>query len=295
MTSHIGLVVNPTAGHNRGARLGIEVAARLRGAGHQVSDLSDETALAARDRALGAMAQGIDVLVVVGGDGMAHLGVNLVAGTDTPLAVVAAGTGNDFARSLGLPMHDPIAAADLVTTGRVRTIDAVRHRDPHGAVRWYGGILGAGFDSLVNERANAWSWPRGRMRYNLAVARELPLFKPIPYTITVDGERKETRAMLVAVGNTQSYGGGMMVTPDAVVDDGLLDVLVVHEISIPEFLRVFPRVFNGSHLGHPAVEVVRGRAVTLQAEGIVAYADGERFAPLPVTVEAVPGALHVLA
>ncbi len=295
MTSRIGLVVNPTAGRNRGARIGAEVAARLRGAGHHVLDLSDRTAAAARVRALGALAEGIDVLVVVGGDGMAHFGVNLVAGTDVPLALVAAGTGNDLARGLGLPLHDPVAAADLITTGTVRVIDAARSVDEHGDPRWFVGVLGAGFDSLVNERANGWTWPRGRMRYNLAIARELPLFRPIPYTVTVDGVAQRTRAMLVAVGNGASYGGGMRVTPDAQLDDGLLDVLVVHEISIPQFLRVFPRVFSGSHLGHPAVQILRGRVVRLEAEGIVAYADGERFAPLPLTVEVVPDALRVLA
>jgi diacylglycerol kinase (ATP) len=274
--------------------LGREVAHRLRAAGHEVLDLSDETYAAARDRALGAIAQGMDVLAVVGGDGMVHLGVNLAAETKTPLAVIAAGTGNDVARGLGLPVHDPVRAADLVTTGVPRSIDAVRHVDVHGVHRWYAGVLGAGFDSLVNERANTWPWPKGQMRYNLAILRELPLFHAIPYAVTVDGVRHETRAMLVVVANGQSYGGGMRIAPDARFDDGLADVVVLHEISTLEFLKVFPKVFSGRHLGHPAVEVLRGREVRLDADGIVAYADGERFAPLPLTLETVPGALTVL-
>jgi diacylglycerol kinase (ATP) len=291
----VGLVVNPTSGKNRGMSLGLEVAHRLRAAGHEVLDLSDETYAAARDRALGAIAQGLDVLAVVGGDGMVHLGVNLAAETRTPLAVIAAGTGNDVARGLGLPVHDPVRAADLVTTGVPRSIDAVRYVDEHGVRRWYAGVLGAGFDSLVNERANTWPWPKGQMRYNLAILRELPLFRAIPYAITVDGVRQETRAMLVVVANGPSYGGGMRVAPDARFDDGLADVVILHEISTLEFLKVFPKVFSGRHLGHPAVEVLRGRQVTLEAEGIVAYADGERFAPLPLTLETVPGAVTVLA
>ena len=290
----VGLVVNPTSGKNRGMSLGLEVAHRLRAAGHEVLDLSDETYAAARDRALGAIAQGLDVLAVVGGDGMVHLGVNLAAETKTPLAIIAAGTGNDVARGLGLPVHDPVRAADLVTTGVPRSIDAVRHVDVHGVHRWYAGVLGAGFDSLVNERANTWPWPKGQMRYNLAIVRELPLFHAIPYAITVDGVRQETRAMLVVVANGPSYGGGMRVAPDARFDDGLADVVILHEISTLEFLKVFPKVFSGRHLGHPAVEVLRGRQVTLEADGIVAYADGERFAPLPLTLETVPGALTVL-
>ena len=294
MSKRIGLVVNPTSGKNRGMSLGLEVAHRLRAAGHEVLDLSDESYAAARDRALGAIAQGIDVLAVVGGDGLAHHGIDLVAGTSVPLALVAAGTGNDIARALGLPLHDPVHAADLVTTGVPRTIDAVRHLDEHGSAHWFGGVLGAGFDSVVNERANTWPWPKGQMRYNLAILRELPLFRAIPYVVTVDGVRHETQAMLVAVGNGPSYGGGMRVLPDAQVDDGLLDVLVLHEVSTVEFLKVFPKVFRGAHVGHPAVEVLRGREVTLEAPGIVAYADGERFGRLPLTVEVVPGALTVL-
>ena len=291
----VGLVVNPTAGKNRGMALGLEVAQRMRAAGHEVLDLSDETYAAARDRALGAIAQGLDVLAVVGGDGMVHLGVELAAETKTTLAIIAAGTGNDVARGLGLPVHDPVHAADLVTTGLPRTIDAVRHVDAHGIRHWYVGVLGAGFDSLVNERANTWPWPKGQMRYNLAILRELPLFRAIPYVVTIDGVCHETKAMLVVVGNGPSYGGGMHVLPDAQFDDGLLDVLLLHEISTMEFLKVFPKVFKGAHVGHPAVEIIRGRSVTLEATGIVAYADGERFAPLPLTVEVVPGAVTVLA
>jgi diacylglycerol kinase (ATP) len=289
------LVVNPTSGKNRGMTLGLEVAHRLRAAGHEVLDLSDETYAAARDRALGAIAQGLDVLAVVGGDGMVHLGVNLVAQTPVTLAVIGAGTGNDVARGLGLPVHDPVRAADVVTSGVPRIIDAVRHLDAHGASHWYAGVLGAGFDSVVNERANTWPWPKGQMRYNLAILRELPLFRPIPYVVTVDGVRHETRAMLVVVANGPSYGGGMRVAPNAEFDDGLADVVILHEIGTLEFLKVFPTVFKGTHINHPAVEVLRGRNITLEAKGIVAYADGERFAPLPLTLEMVPGAITVLA
>ncbi len=295
MGKRIGLVVNPTSGKNRGMALGLEVANRMRAAGHEVLDLSDESYAAARDRAIGAIAQGIDVLAVVGGDGMVHLGVELAAETKTTLAVIAAGTGNDISRGLGLPVHDPVRAADLVTTGVARTIDAVRHVDAHGGRHWYAGVLGAGFDSLVNERANTWPWPKGQMRYNLAILRELPLFRAIPYVVTVDGVRHETRAMLVVVANGPSYGGGMQVAPDAEFDDGLVDVMILHEISTLEFLKVFPKVFKGAHVTHPAVQMLRGRVVTLEAEGIVAYADGERFARLPLTVEVVPGAITVLA
>ena len=294
MSKRIGLIVNPTSDKGRGAALGVEVAARLEGQGHEVVDLSDETAAGARDRALAGIASGLDVLAVTGGDGTVNLGVNLCAGTETVLAIVAAGTGNDIARALDLPIHDALGAASVISAGRIRTIDAGRHTDALGVSHWFAGVLAAGFDSVVNERANTWGWPKGRMRYNLAIARELPVFKPIPYVIEVDGVRHSTQAMLVAVGNGPSYGGGMRVCPDASFDDALFDILVLHQISKIDFLRVFPKVFSGTHIGHPAVEILRGRQVRLEAAGIVSYADGERLAMLPMTCQNIPQALNVL-
>ena len=132
-------------------------------------------------------------------------------------------------------------------------------------------------------------WPRGQMRYNLAILRELPVFRPIPYAVELDGRRIETRAMLVAVANTTSFGGGMRVCPDADVADGLFDVMIVHALSIPAFLRVFPKVYSGTHTTHPAVEIHRARRVRLEASGIHSQADGETFADLPIDAEVVPG------
>jgi diacylglycerol kinase (ATP) len=286
--------VNPTSGAGRGRRLGTEVSARLRAGGCELVDVSSESAAEALDRARSAVACGLDALVVVGGDGMVNVGVNAVAGTDVPLGVVAAGTGNDVATTLGLPVRDAAAAASVVQAGHVRRIDAVRGTSATGVPRWFVGVLCGGFDAVVNERANGWSWPRGRMRYNLAIARELPVFRPLPYEIELDGETWRTDAVLVAVGNGTSYGGGMRITPDASYDDGLLDVLVAGPLSVPALLRVFPRVFDGTHTAHPAVTVRRARRVRLSTPGVVAYADGERFGELPVEVEVVPGALGVL-
>ena len=290
----IGLVVNPTSGKGSGRVLGGQTRALLRSAGHQVVNLSGESAAEALERCHGAVASGLDTLVVVGGDGMVHLGANAVAGTTTALAVVPAGTGNDNARSLGLPVLDARAAAAIIDTGHRRAIDAAREVRPGEPDRWFVGVLCGGFDAVVNERANRWTWPRGRMRYNLAIARELPVFRPLPYQLELDGEVWATEAMLVAVGNGPAYGGGMKITPDASYDDGLLDVLVVGRLSVPRLLAVFPKVFSGKHVTHPAVTIKRARRVRLSTPGVVAYADGERFGPLPVEVEVVPGALEVL-
>lgn len=246
-----------------------------------------------------ALDGGLDAFVVVGGDGMVNLGVNLTAGTGVPLGIIAAGTGNDIARALELPVWDPSAGADTVLAGLSAAspcrIDGVRCLDADQAVHWFAGVLGAGFDALVNERANGWSWPRGPMRYNLAIARELPVFRPRTYRLELDGELWCTEAMLVAIANGPSYGGGMRVCPDARMDDGLLDVLVVEPISRREFVRIFPRVYAGTHVLHPRVVIRRARQVQVRAEGIVGYADGERMAPLPLSCEAVPHALTLLA
>ena len=293
----LGVMVNPTSGKNTGARIGMEALTLLRAAGADVVDLSALDAAGVLERGRRAVTEDqLDALVVAGGDGMVHLGANICAGTGVPLGIVAAGTGNDIARELGLPVRDAAAAVERILAGRTRAIDAVRlDEEGTGPSRWFVGVLAAGFDAVVNERANGWTWPKGQMRYNLAILRELPIFRPIPYVLTLDGERVETEAMLVAVGNGPAYGGGMRVCPDAAFDDGLLDVLILKRIAIPEFLRVFPRVFKGTHVSHPAVEIRRARRVRLEARGIVSYADGERFAPLPIDLEVVPGALTVLA
>ncbi len=291
----VGLVINPTAGKNTGARIGREAATLLAAAGHAVVDHSAMDGAHALERARAAIRdKDIDVVVVAGGDGMVHLGVNLVAGTDVPLGIIAAGTGNDNARELGLPVRDAAKAVERITRGATRRIDAIRLVTHRGEQRWFVGVLAAGFDAVVNERANGWRWPKGQMRYNLAIARELGVFKPIPYVVEIDGVRHETKAMLVAVANGPAYGGGMRVVPSAAYDDGMLDVLILHEVSIPTLLRVFPKVFKGAHVDHPAVEILRGRRVRLEATGIVSYADGERFEPLPIDCEVVPGAVTVL-
>lgn len=295
MTLRIGMVINPTSGKNTGGRIGTEAATLLRARGHEIVDLSGMDADSAKGRAREALAQGrIDRLVVSGGDGMVHLGLNLCAQTDVPLGIIAAGTGNDIARELGLPVRNAIEAVERIERGTARRVDLARSVIGDGSTIWFGGVLAAGFDAVVNERANGWRWPKGQMRYTLAILRELPVFRAIPYVLTLDGERIETEAMLVAVGNGPAYGGGMKVVPGAKFDDGLLDVLVLSRISTPEFLRVFPKVFSGAHIDHPAVTIHRAHRVHLEATGIVGYADGERFAPLPLSCEVVPGALNVL-
>lgn len=291
----VGLVVNPTAGGRRAARVGHVVAAELRDRGTPFVDLSGTSGEQAVDQIRSAVqVEAVDTVVVVGGDGMVNLAVNALAESGVPLLVVPAGTGNDTAAALGVPAGDPLGALGLLHTGATHTVDAARVSGPGGAETWFVGVLAGGFDAIVNERANAMAWPRGSAKYSLAAMRELPVFRPIPYRITIDGTAYDGGAMLVAVANSTSYGGGMKVVPSAVLDDGLLDVLILGPLSMTTFVRVFPRVFAGTHVTHPAVRIVRGRRVELEAAGIVAYADGERVGPLPRTVSVAPGALRMV-
>ncbi|MER5733326.1 diacylglycerol kinase [Streptomyces sp. NPDC002138] len=295
MSAEITLFVNPTAGRGRGAHAAQPAASALREAGFSVRTVVGSDAADALVRLRAAVREGTGAVIAVGGDGMVSLALQAVAGTLVPLGVVAVGTGNDFARALGLPVREPAAAgrlaARVLKEGRFREIDLGRVDG-----RWYGTVLCSGFDSRVNDRGNRMRWPVGRFKYDLAMIAELAAFRPFPYRITLDdGPVIETEATLVAVGNGCSYGGGMRICPDARPDDGLFDVTVVGDCSRATLLKVFPRVYKGTHTGHPKVTVYRAAKVTLESAGITAYADGEPVGPLPVTARCVPAAVRLLS
>ncbi|MFI6601033.1 diacylglycerol/lipid kinase family protein [Nonomuraea sp. NPDC050536] len=295
MAPQIALLVNPAARGGRSLRLLEPVVRRLRTGGAEVSVLAGLSAADALEQACTAVAERPDALVAFGGDGLVHLAVQAVAGTDVPLGVIPAGTGNDIAAALGIPHKDPMAAARTVLRMKSRVIDVARIRAGE-ADELFAGVVCCGFDSRVNERANRLTWPPGMGKYLVATVQELTSFRPIPFRITLDDDEViEKEAMLVAVGNTRSYGAGMRVCPDARPDDGLLDVMILSAVGKGEFLRVFPSVYRGAHVVHPAVSQRRVRSVRLEAPDVVVYADGERIGPVPVTCEVRPGALRVLA
>ena len=290
MAREIALLTNPTSGKGKGAAARAAALPRLRAAGFEVRDLQGADAAEALDLARSAVADGVWALVVVGGDGMVHLGAQAAAESDTHLGMVPAGTGNDVARYLDLPRRDPASAADRIIASTPRRIDLARSGD-----RYFVTVLAAGFDAIVNERANRMTWPKGQMRYNLATLAELRTFEPIPYVLDLDGSELRLDAMLVAVGNGPSFGGGLRITEGALLDDGLLDVVVIKPMSKVSLVRTYPKLFKGTHTTHPQYERHRVRQVTVASPGITAYADGERFGALPLTVECAPGALSVLA
>jgi diacylglycerol kinase (ATP) len=279
------IAINPHSGNGRGSEVAAEVIRYL-----SLHDISYRSIAAASAQELttaltreieGKSYQG---LIAVGGDGLAHLVMQICVPRHLPFAIIPAGTGNDFVRTLGWSLDDIEPLLERVTTSEPTPIDL-------GNVdsEWFGAILSTGFDSIVNERANRLKWPSGPQRYNVAIALELPRFKPATYEITCDGESFTTEAMLVAVGNGKSYGGGMNICPQAQVNDGLFDLIILEPVSKVEFLKVFPRVYSGSHITHPKIRSMRAKKVTINAKA-VAYADGERIGPAPVSAECVKDA-----
>jgi diacylglycerol kinase (ATP) len=287
---HFAIVVNPTSGKRHGEAISARAVERLGNAGHTTLVVQGADAPSARDQLKLAIDGGLDGVLVVGGDGALHGVLDHLADSDLVFGLIPAGTGNDTARSLGIPVKDVNAAIDLIIAGNVRTIDLARADEAYVAT-----VVASGFDSKVNERANEMTWPRGNMRYNIAMVAELREFEPLPFTLVLDGKTIEREAMLVAVGNGPSFGGGLRICEGAKLDDGLLDVVVINPVSKPKLLRVFPKLYKGTHVTLPEFERHLVREVTLTSPGIVAYGDGERLGPLPMTTRICPGALRVFA
>jgi diacylglycerol kinase (ATP) len=257
------------------------------------SSAEESARVASQARDAGARA-----VVACGGDGTVHAVLQSMVGAEVPMAVLAGGSGDDVAAGLGYATGgDAEVVAALVATivgGRTRQVDIARATAADGVSHAFLGVMSTGFDSSVNERANRMPRLAGQ-RYNVAMLRELASFRPLDYEVLVDGRPVTGPGMLVSVGNGPRFGGGMLVCPDARPDDGLLDVTWLGAIPTASFLRLFPRVYRGTHVAHPAVTTYRAQALTIHAEGQVAYADGERIGPLPVQVTVEPGALRVLA
>lgn len=326
--SRLGVLINPTAGHGRADGGGRDTLALLGRSGHEVIDLSAPTPAEALARGRDSLWE-LDALVVVGGDGMVHLGVNVVAGTTVPLGIVPFGSGNDLARTLGLAEHDSRqAVADLLAALETapRVVDAIATRvhvpgvedadaggssagsttvtatdeaDDPTAVEWTACVLSAGIDAAVNHRANQYRWPRGGGRYVRGTLAELGVFQPYGYRLTIDGLVREQEASLVALANAPSFGGGMRIAPAAAMDDGWLDLVIGHAMSRAQLMRLFPRLYRGTHVRSAKVEILRAREVVLEPllgrrRPPPVYADGELLGRLPLRARLRPGALRLL-
>lgn len=302
----VTLVVNPTSGRGRAGRLLPRVCADLLTAFpdlhlrvHRTTSFAE-----ARLRCIQAVDAArpagpdhpADSLVVMGGDGMAHLGVNACAGTDVPLGVIPAGTGNDFCRGAGLPTT--IARAlEAVGAGRTRRMDVAKVT---GALvggaqeRFVGSVVSTGYDARVTRRANAIPSRLGGLGYGWAAIAELSTFEPLRYRLTLDGREEDLHAMLVAVGNAGVFGGGMRICPEARVDDGRLDVTIIHPVSRATLLRLLPTTYTGGFVKDPAVELRTASEVRIDGDGLFGMADGEDLGAVPLNVRCLPGSLLVL-
>jgi len=287
------VVANPAAGHGKAGRLIGKVTTalhRLR-VPHEirVSESGPDLERLARAAAEG----GARIVAALGGDGTASLAANGILGTGAALAALPAGTGDDFAKAIGAAKLD--TAVQLLANPKIVDLDVIEVTT--GAdKRSFVNIAGAGFDSEVNETANGMTVKLGATgTYLAALLKTLSRYSPVAFTIQVDDERMELDAMLVEVGSGRWTGGGMKVLPNAIMNDGLLDVCIVDALSKPAFLRAFPRVFLGSHTTHPNVRMRTGIRVQVEADRrVLVYADGELVGSLPAIFEVRPAALPVV-
>lgn len=293
--SRVTVLTNPMSGHGNAPHAAERAMARFQELGIDANQIVGRDAAHARELVAQAVEGKPDALVVVGGDGVISLALQELAEGDVPLGIVPAGTGNDHAREYGLPTGDPEAAVDVIVAGNAKTVDLGRITRKDGEISWFGTVAATGFDSLVSDRVNRMSWPHGRMRYNLAMVAELSQLRLLPFRLVLDGEREiVTDLTLVAFGNTRSYGGGMLICPNADHSDGLLDLTMVHSASRMKLIRLFPTVFKGTHVDLDEVRTDRARTILVDSPGINAYADGDYVCPLPAEISAVPGALKLL-
>ncbi len=285
----LSLIVNPHAGAGRAGRALPTVCAALERLGleHAVERTRDIEH--ARELALAAAAAG-EMAVAFGGDGLVGAVAGALRNSGGVLGVLPGGRGNDFARVLRIPL-EPVAACQVLATGTVRALDLGQVGE-----QTFIGIASCGFDSEANRIANETRLVRGNLVYAYGALRALMGWRPARFEVRLDGgETRTIRGYTVAAANSKAYGGGMMLAPDASLEDGLLDVVIVGEVPKLRFLRLLPTVFKGEHVRQPNVEVLRAREIEVSADRpFTMYADGDPIGQLPVHVRALQGAVQVM-
>ena len=294
MSAHIAVLTNPSAGKGRAAHASEVAIERLRAAGADVRAYAGASAEETARLAALAVDEAPTALVVIGGDGTLSGILAVATAAAVPIVFVAAGTGNDFSRALDLPRDDAGEAAMLALNGRPRVVDVGEVRSG-GTTRLFLTIAALGFDAKVTDRTDRLRWPRGRMRYYLALLIELVRLSPMAFRLSIDGEpERDAPGTLIAVGNTASYGGGMPICVGAEPDDGMLDIVLVRTLGRLRLLSVFPKLLRGSHLTLPEVTHRRAGSVHVSAPDLVVYADGERIATGECTIAVRAAALTVM-
>ena len=288
MTRRFALLVNPVSAGGRPLRVLPDVLAELERAGAEHRVVETRSLEHALEEA-SVVAEAGEAVMTLGGDGLVGPVAGVLRGAEAPLAVIPAGRGNDFARMLGLP-EEPAAAARATIEGVERRVDV-----PAVDGKPFVGIASLGFDSDANRIANQARLVRGNLVYLYAALRALAAWTPAAFSVRIDGELHRITGYSVAVGNSRYYGGGMLVLPDAELDDGLLDVLLVSKHSKLRALRNLANVFRGEHFDPPFMRIVRGKVVEVDADRPFAvYADGDHIGDTPATVTVEPNSLRVL-
>lgn len=293
----IAVILNPKAGRGMGAKRRPELERRLQEAVSNCPEPFEWKIIETEAKGQGmvlareSVKNGADIVAAAGGDGTLNEVVNGLVGTTATLGLLPLGTGNDFARCLGIGT-DLQKGIETLLYGTARTIDLGQ---AHG--RWFLNIAGCGFDAKVAERVNrGFPFLRGPGAYLAAIALSLLHLKPATLTLTLDGETQTVRALMCSVANATSYGGGMMVTPDAKIDDGLFDICLLREAGPMEFLLAFPQVFKGAHTTHRRVTMHRARTVKIESDILLSLLiDGEIIGTTPVEFTLVPHAIRVMS
>lgn len=288
------VILNPVAGGGRAGRLAGWVSERLAA---RPDARFEVTRRAGHAEELAAGAAGHhDRVIAVGGDGTIQEVMNgLVNGEpSTSIGIVPVGSGNDLARSLGLP-RDPGAAWTVALGSGERPLDLALATTGDGRTRWFGSAGGIGFDAQVAAAmARRSGWQRGRTGYLLTTLVELRRFSNRRIELTIDGVRREARVLFVAIANGEYYGGGMRIAPRAAVDDGMLDLCIVGDVSRLTAVRQLANLYRGTHVHHPQVQMARGHAIDVDGDRrTLTHLDGEPFGTLPLTVRLRPGAIRV--
>jgi diacylglycerol kinase (ATP) len=284
------LAINPVSGRGHARKRAIFAKEYFKDYGVPVALVEGSSLDDFREKLIYELDRGsISGVVAFGGDGFIHEIIQHVVPREIPLGVIPCGTGNDFARSLGIYRLALSQQLDLIVQSDSHAVDLGRVGST-----WFAAILSSGFDTLVNERANLMKWPKGRMRYNIAMIEKIIALRTHSYRMRLDVKSVDVEATMVTVANGPSYGGGMKVCPDAALTDGLFDVMVLGKVSRIELLKVFPKVYSGRHVGHPAVTFYRCREIEIIGSG-ASFADGEPISSLPLTAQCVSSALKVWA
>ncbi len=285
------IVANESAGRGKARKIIDDLTSLLKVDGQIYKIVNTESSEATRKLIEVELAsENYKVLIAIGGDGLVNLCIQFVALKQISFTVIAAGTGNDFARAVGTYGKSVSEIYEVIKSTSAKKIDLGLIKGA-SAEQWYVQVLSTGFDALVNSLANAVSWPKGRIKYTYCTLRALARFKPISYELDVDGQHITTSAMLVAVANGKTYGGGMKICPDASNSDGYFDIFIVYPVSRMVLLTIFPKVFFGKHLPHPKIEILRGKRVYISGNTF-AHADGEFISDLPISITNVPNSLN---